>query len=50
MKRNIRQGKSDYALISLDDGTEIALDRTKLKEINERIYKSYKIRFSENGN
>ncbi|ALO28370.1 PDZ domain-containing protein [Leptospira borgpetersenii] len=50
LKRNIRQGKSDYALISLDDGTEIALDRTKLTEINERIYKSYKIRFSENGN
>ncbi|WP_167882826.1 PDZ domain-containing protein [Leptospira yasudae] len=48
LKRNIREGKSNYAVISLDDGNQIALDRTKLGEINERIYKSYKIRFSGN--
>ncbi|MGJ4754276.1 PDZ domain-containing protein [Leptospira kmetyi] len=50
LRKNIREGKSDFALISLDDGTEIALDRGKLGEINDRIYKSYKIRFSQNGN
>lgn len=49
LRQSIKHGKSEYALISLDDGTEIALNRKKLPEINERIYKSYKIRFSENG-
>ncbi|EMG19397.1 hypothetical protein LEP1GSC150_0226, partial [Leptospira interrogans serovar Copenhageni str. LT2050] len=49
LRQIIKHGKSEYALISLDDGTEIALNRKELPEINERIYKSYKIRFSENG-
>ncbi|EMG11558.1 hypothetical protein LEP1GSC151_0234 [Leptospira interrogans serovar Grippotyphosa str. LT2186] len=49
LRQIIKHGKLEYALISLDDGTEIALNRKELPEINERIYKSYKIRFSENG-
>ncbi|XDD52398.1 serine protease [Leptospira sp. WS92.C1] len=48
LKQKIRGGKGDYSLISLDDGTEIALNRKQLKEINERINKSYKIRVQEN--
>ncbi len=48
LKQNLKEGKGNFALISLDDGTEIALERNKLKEINDRIYKSYKIRMPEN--
>ncbi|WP_133124543.1 PDZ domain-containing protein, partial [Leptospira ellisii] len=47
LKTSIREGKDGYSLISLDDGTEIALDRARLDEINDRIYKSYKIRMQD---
>ncbi|PJZ70626.1 serine protease [Leptospira perolatii] len=49
LAQKVKESKSKYVTILLDDGTEVVIDKSELKSANERIQNQYKIPVSAMG-